>query len=471
MRWPLRYQIMVPMAAVMVSAVLAVEGIGTLLAVGDARSRVDGQIREVAQIATAANFPLTTPVLRQMRALSGAQLVVVDGSGTVLAVSDVVDDVAKLSSTVTPHADSVIAESDRVTLGERSFFHVVAALPDQGTNGARLHILYPVDDYRQAWRREVVPPLTFVAAALPVVLLLAYATSSRIAGRVGRLREQVDRIAQGEFQQFASPEGDDEIRALADDVNRMARMLADYEQEVRRTERMRTLALLGGGIAHQLRNSATGCAMAVDLHAEECPLGDASESLAVAKRQLRLMEEFIQRFLHLGKPEETVERRDVDLRALVEGLLPLVQPAARHAGVEVQLQLDEGCSVNGIADRLSQAVLNLLLNAIEAATQGSASAGLRRVCVRLEQTSADRVILGVSDSGPGPAVDVRERLFEPFVTEKPDGVGLGLSVVRGIVEQHGGQISWQRSGNITNFTMELPTRASEVDRVEAIGCR
>ena len=61
-------------------------------------------------------------------------------------------------------------------------------------------------------------------------------------------------------------------------MNRMAAMLAGYEEEVRRTERMRTLAHLGGGIAHQLRNSATGCAMAVDLHADECPLGDASET-------------------------------------------------------------------------------------------------------------------------------------------------------------------------------------------------
>ena len=77
--------------------------------------------------------------------------------------------------------------------------------------------------------------------------------------------------------------------------------MANYELDVRRTERMRTLAHLGGGIAHQLRNSATGCALAVDLHAEECPSGAESSTLAVAKRQLRLMEEYLQRFLQLGK--------------------------------------------------------------------------------------------------------------------------------------------------------------------------
>ena len=124
-------------------------------------------------------------------------------------------------------------------------------------------------------------------------------------------------------------------------MNRMAAMLAGYEEEVRRTERMRTLAHLGGGIAHQLRNSATGCAMAVDLHAEECPLGEASETLAVAKRQLRLMEQYIQRFLQLGKSSETPPMQSIDLAALVDDLVPLVAPSARHAGVELDWQRDD----------------------------------------------------------------------------------------------------------------------------------
>jgi signal transduction histidine kinase len=338
--------------------------------------------------------------------------------------------------------------------------------------GARLHILFPESEYERAWQREVLPPLGFVAVALPIVLLLSHFTASRIAGRVARLRQQVDRIAHGDFQEIALPPGDDEIRALGGAVNRMASMLAGYETEVRSTERMRTLAHLGGGIAHQLRNSATGCAMAVDLHAEECPLGETSETLAVAKRQLRLMERYIQRFLQLGKSNNVATMQRVDLAALVTDLLPLVEPSARHAHVGLEWNPVGGGAVFGNAERLGQTIINPLVNAIEAAVSNSSDAGVEpHVRTELKESSPGRVVLSISDTGPGPAQDVQQTLFDPFVTGKPDGVGLGLSVAREIVTAHGGTLGWHRAGGMTHFTMELPTQLAETPCVETAGCR
>jgi nitrogen-specific signal transduction histidine kinase len=83
----------------------------------------------------------------------------------------------------------------------------------------------------------------------------------------------------------------------------------------------------------------------------------------------------------------------------------------------------------------------------------------------------DRTLLRISDTGSGPAEHVQQTLFEPFVTAKPDGVGLGLSVAREIVEQHGGQIAWHRADGMTHFTVELPTEVAEASRVEVAGCR
>ena len=76
-----------------------------------------------------------------------------------------------------------------------------------GDESARLHILFPEEEYQRAWQREVFPPLGFMAVALPVVLLLSHFTASRIAARVGRLHQQVDRIAQGEFQRVRPAAG------------------------------------------------------------------------------------------------------------------------------------------------------------------------------------------------------------------------------------------------------------------------
>jgi signal transduction histidine kinase len=209
------------------------------------------------------------------------------------------------------------------------------------------------------------------------------------------------------------------------------------------------------------------------MHAEECPLGDASETLSVAKRQLRLMEEYIQRFLQLGKPSEPGELQTIDLVALVENLLPLVEPSAKHARVALEWQPNvHAVPIFGNAERLAQTVINLLVNAIEAAeTAGPGGTSPARVRVEVASPTSERTLLRISDTGSGPAENVQQSLFEPFVTAKPDGVGLGLSVAREIVRQHGGQIAWHRADGMTHFTVELPTEVAEALRVEVAGCR
>jgi nitrogen-specific signal transduction histidine kinase len=114
-------------------------------------------------------------------------------------------------------------------------------------------------------------------------------------------------------------------------------------------------------------------------------------------------------------------------------------------------------AIDGNTAALSQLIINLLLNAIEAAAQGAVQTGAHaRVEVNVFAPTTDTATLTVSDSGPGPAGSVSDHLFEPFVSEKPDGVGLGLSVAREVVEQHAGQIRWQRVGGMTQFTVEFP---------------
>jgi signal transduction histidine kinase len=234
---------------------------------------------------------------------------------------------------------------------------------------------------------------------------------------------------------------------------------------------MRTLTVLGASIAHQLRNAVTGCRMALDLHVAENHSGESAECLEVAKRQLQLMESQLQRFLRVGKQPQTLVMEDVDLGELVDELLPLVRPAAKHAGVALEFRItSQPIVVRGDGEALGQVVLNLLLNAVEAAQQGALKLpGKGRVEVEVGRNGDDMAELLIADSGGGPSEAIATMLFEPFVTSKPEGAGLGLAVAKEVVAEHGGSIDWNRENGMTRFRVKLPMAAGS--QLSAVGHR
>jgi signal transduction histidine kinase len=308
-------------------------------------------------------------------------------------------------------------------------------------------------------------------ATCVVLGLVAYALANRMGQAIGRLREEVVRIARGDFRGVALPSVDDEIRDLSAAVNRTAEMLAEYEEQVRRSEQMRTLTVLGASIAHQLRNAVTGCRMALDLHVAENGSGESAECLDVAKRQLRLMESQLQRFLRVGRRPQQLVMEEVDLGDLVGELLPLVRPAAQHAGVALKCRVNSRpVAVRGDGEALRQVVLNLLLNAVEAAQQNALQrSGDGRVDVSLGRNGDNMAELVIADTGCGPGEAVSTSLFEPFVTSKPEGAGLGLAVAKEVVVDHGGSIEWSRENGMTRFSVKLPLAAGS--RLLAVGDR
>jgi signal transduction histidine kinase len=233
------------------------------------------------------------------------------------------------------------------------------------------------------------------------------------------------------------------------------------------------LTQVGASLAHQLRNSATGARMALDLHRADCPLGRDDECLAVATRQMILMEKYLQRFLSLESPAQTPHEK-LDLAQLVANLIQLVQPAARHAQVRFDVDIAAPpLIVWGDADALEHMVLNLLMNAVDAAGANRSQAIARPAAVHLVVAvqAAEWVCLTVTDTGPGPDPAIAANLFEPFVTSKPEGAGLGLSVARQVAQTHGGSLVWRRLDDSTCFEVTLPLDNEGNSRGNVAGSR
>jgi signal transduction histidine kinase len=339
----------------------------------------------------------------------------------------------------------------RVTVGGRAYLCNGVRLLRHPNQGSILYIFYPESLWRDARWEAVWPSLVLGSFAGLASLVLTVALGRRLGRRIQELGRRTRQIAAGDFSPMPLPAGSDELRDLGRSINEMAQRLAQYEETVKKTERLRLLGQVSGGLAHQLRNGVTGARLAVQLHARETNGAADTEALTVALRQLALVEMHLKRFLDLGR-SSAMRREPCSLAAVLDETVALLRPQCRHAHIELSWQAPSGqvATVLGDSTQLGHLFLNVLTNAIEAAGPGG------RVEVRLVG-SPEQAVVQVLDTGPGPAAEVAGRLFEPFVTGKPEGVGLGLAVARQVAEVHGGGISWRREDGRTCFEIVLPS--------------
>lgn len=484
MRWSLRYQFLAPTLGVMLLAFAAVAVAQTLFAMWQAEEAIQTRLQEVAETLNETSFPLSDPVLTQMSGLTGAEYAVADADGKLLARS---------AEAITLTPDPVlIQQPDSIELSaanrqfDPQYFALVVDLQrkSSGREPVRLHIYYPVESWRQARQQAALPTLLIGGIALLCQMVLAAAIAQRVVSPLQSLTRRVNEIADGDYRPIPPPNRNDEIHDLVAAVNQMSTKLSDYADAIRRSERLRTLGQLGGGIAHHLRNAATGCRLALDFHRAECTSGD-EENVRVAMDQLAVMERHLQRFLHWGKTSSQpynaanasgdgrldpsaegttdsiaapIETTTINASDEVRRIIDITQPTAKHLQVELTSEISsDSIYCHCEAEGFSEAVTNLLVNAIEAAAESDRSAS-RAVAVSVRNVNS-KVQIEVADSGVGPPDEID--IYEPLVSQKPSGTGLGLAVAKSFAEQSGGTLSHRREEGKTLFTLVLPASSNE----------
>jgi signal transduction histidine kinase len=165
---------------------------------------------------------------------------------------------------------------------------------------------------------------------------------------------------------------------------------------------------------------------------------------------------------------KTVPRTDAfDLNDAILEVVALTHGAAVKIGVTVRTQLARLPPIQGDRVQLQQVMLNLIVNAIQA--MSSVTVGARDLQISTEAVEEASVRVGVRDTGPGLSTESLERLFDPFYTTKPEGMGMGLAICRSIIEAHGGRL-WacgcEPSGALFQFTIPQLGRANR-DRGDA----
>ena len=267
------------------------------------------------------------------------------------------------------------------------------------------------------------------------------------------------------------------LAELHDEVTAQNRSLEDTVRErtarLLQSEKVATMGSLLAGVAHELNNPLavlTGHAQLLKDSARDQALVRRADKIAhAAERCVRI----VRSFLSLAR-QRTPERSSVSLNQVVTEAIELLGYELKTSDVDVVPDLEaELPEVWADAHQIHQVIVNLVANAYQALRRHPQP---RRITIRTRhEATHGRLVVEVADSGPGIPAEIHAKIFEPFFTTKPsgEGTGLGLSLCRGIIEEHGGTItvdSQARQG--TRFTISLPIVAAPAhalngERVEA----
>ena len=347
-----------------------------------------------------------------------------------------------------------------------------------------------------------------VALALCLALGLVLLIVRDMVTPIRALEERSDEMARGELARPVAPWGEaDEIgrltfafeemrRALRDKLRSTESLNIDLEREVRRrtevleqrnkelhealeklrraqddlirTEKLASMGRLVAGIAHEINNPVNAVintlgplegalhelAEAKDPTAAAAASRDAQEMLSVVQRGAARSKAIVQALHNYSRGDEE-KPREVVLRRSIDDTLDLLRHRLKN--IQVEKDIDASIRLTGFAGQVDQVFMNLITNAAQAIGERERGGTIRITAAR--HPEANEVEVRIADDGPGIPPEVIPRIFDPFFTTKDvgEGSGLGLSIVHGIIERHGGHIHVDsRVGEGTTFRVTLP---------------
>lgn len=317
----------------------------------------------------------------------------------------------------------------------------------------RLYCLMRPMDKIAAAKREIIL-LMFGIAAVVILLvgLISHLIGRNLTNPIKNLVQFTRKVAGGDLNEQCEVKTHDEIGDLTLAFNQMTRNLRNSRNELISAERLATAGKMAASFAHEIRNPLSSMQMLAQMLMRKQDLSEArqKQSMQYILEEIERIDVIVKGFMDFARPT-SLNPHPHDLNQVLQEVLDLMEANLNHHQISLIKKFAPDLPLVSLdRDKLKQAFMNIVLNAMDAMPEGGT---LEIVTLR----EAERVRIDVVDTGIGIPQEDLNRLFEPFFTTKAQGTGLGLANAKRVLEQHGGDIqSKSVVGHGTTMSLWLP---------------
>ena len=293
---------------------------------------------------------------------------------------------------------------------------------------------------------------TFIMFTFSWILLTIFVgiiLARNIEEPVKAIKKGIGKISQGDLDYKINIDNIDELGELADSFNKMTKQLKETQESLLRSERLASLGYMAAGMAHEIKNALVPLKTLTDLL-----MVSGKDQAFVAKfnelvpREIDRINMLSTDLLHYSRPSEPKMER-LDMNGVMDETAKFLELQARKKNITFKLKPSVISKVKADRNKMLQAITNIVQNAIEAMSGGEITLS--------SYEKDDRVVIEISDNGPGISEKNLNMVFVPFFTTKKEGTGMGLAITQRIMADHGGTITLKNTpGSGAIFFLSLP---------------
>jgi hypothetical protein len=355
---------------------------------------------------------------------------------------------------------------DQLPSPTQKAYNLLVPIVVEGEQLGYAHISMVFDDYEKLIESHYLNRLAATMLVFAFGIVVSIFLSWRYTRPIYEIVGAAKKVASGDLSQsIQESRGGDEINQLIRSFNEMVEKLKQnkvLEERLRETEHLTALGQLASGIAHEIRNPLNFISLSIDHLKDKIGQTEPEEKQKIAalmtsiKSETHRLNNMVENFLKYGRPMK-LEIGWININRMLKEVINLAHQKTVEQGIEIECRPEEIPLIEGDEEKLKTCLMNVIANGIQSMPGGG------KLIIRADR-EPHGILLVIQDTGVGIAPEDLKKVFQPYFTTKPLGIGLGLALTQRIIEEHHGKIEIESApGKGTRVAIRLPVRQEKGD--------